>query len=75
MLLTGSINFCRQQPCVSFQLDVAHALLQFLQFLLKIGMFLGHLLVLVLPLVASLLECLDFAFKMAGLDVGLSESA
>ena|ERR1700761_5320963 len=55
-------------------LDVAHALFQFLQFLLEVGMFLGHVLVLVLPFIASLLQCLNLALEVAGLDVGLSES-
>ena len=36
------------------RLDVAHALLQLLQFLLEVGIFLGHFFVLGLPLVSSL---------------------
>ena len=56
------------------RLDVAHALLQFLQFLLEVGMLLGHLLVLVLPFVAGLLQCLDLALEVTGLDIGLAES-
>ena len=54
-------------------LDVTHALFQFLQLLLEIGMFLGHFLVLALPFVSGLLESLNFAFVMSSLDIGLSK--
>lgn len=37
-------------------------------------MLLRHFLVLVLPFIACLLQGLDFALKVAGLDVGLSKS-
>ena len=46
-----------------------------LKLLLDLLVLLGHLLVLLLPLVAGGLESLDFAFVVAGFDVGLSKSA
>jgi hypothetical protein len=54
-------------------LDVANFGLEVVQFLLNVGVFLGHLLELLLPLVTVLLESLDFALEVAGLDVGLAE--
>ena len=54
-------------------LDGTNLLLQVLQLLLQGGVLLGHLLVLLLPLVALLLEGLDFAFEVTGLDIGLTE--
>lgn len=38
-------------------------------------MLLGHLFVFAFPFISGLLKGLDFAFIMARLDVGLSESA
>lgn len=55
------------------KLDVAHALLQFLQLFLQIGMLLGHLLVLAFPFVPGLLKGLDFTLIVTGLDISLSE--
>ena len=54
--------------------NVANLCLEVFQLLLHSGVLLGHLLVLRLPLVTVLLESLDFAFEMAGLDIGLTES-
>ena len=54
--------------------NVANLCLEVFQLLLHSGVLLGHLLVLCLPLVTVLLESLDFAFEMAGLDIGLTES-
>ena len=68
-------NTAANTRCFSSNLDVAHALLQFLQFLLEVGVLLGHFLVLVLPFIAGLLQGLDFALEVTGLDVGLSEPA
>lgn len=53
--------------------DVTDLLDKVLELLLGVFVFLGHLLVLGLPLVSGLLEGLDFAFVVAGLDVGLAE--
>jgi hypothetical protein len=53
--------------------DVTDLLDKVVELLLGVGVFLGHLFVLGLPLVAGLLEGLDFAFVVAGLDVGLTE--
>jgi hypothetical protein len=55
-------------------LDVANLGLEVIQFLLDVGVFLGHLLELLLPLVTVLLKSLDFALEVAGLDIGLAES-
>ena len=54
-------------------LNVADLLLEVLELLLDRGVLLGHLLELGLPLIAVLLECLDFAFEVAGLDISLTE--
>lgn len=54
-------------------LDVGDIGLELLQALLYLGVLLGHLLVLGLPLVALLLEGLNLALEVAGLDVGLAE--
>ena len=43
-----------------------------IQLFLGLLIFLSHLFILGLPLVAGLLEGLYFAFKVAGLDIGLS---
>lgn len=56
------------------RLDVAHTLLQLLQFLLEVGIFLGHFFVLGLPFVSRLFQGLDFTLVVTGLDVGLSQS-
>jgi hypothetical protein len=53
--------------------DVTDLLDKVVELLLGVGVFLGHLFVLGFPLVAGLLEGLDFAFVVAGLDVGLAE--
>jgi len=57
----------------SLCLDVVHLALEVLQVLLDRGVLLGHLLVLGLPLIALLLEGLDFPLEVAGLDVGLAK--
>jgi hypothetical protein len=53
--------------------DVTNLLDKVIELLLGVGVFLSHLFVLGLPLVSGLLESLDFAFVVAGLDVGLAE--
>jgi hypothetical protein len=53
--------------------DVTDLLDKVVELLLGVGVFLGHLFVLGFPLVAGLLEGLDFAFVVARLDVGLAE--
>jgi hypothetical protein len=53
--------------------NVADLCLEVIQLLLHSSVFLGHLLVLLLPLITVLLKSLDFAFEVAGLDVGLAE--
>jgi hypothetical protein len=57
----------------SGNLDVADLGDKVGQLLLDLGVLLGHLLELLLPLVALGLEGLDFSLVVAGLDVGLSE--
>lgn len=54
-------------------LDVANLRLELLQLLLDVGVLLGHLLVLGLPLVPLGLESLDFPLEVSCLDVGLSK--
>jgi hypothetical protein len=53
--------------------DVADGDLEVVQVLLQLGVLLGHLLVLGLPLVTLRLEGLDLTLIVAGLDVGLAE--
>lgn len=53
--------------------DVTNLCHKVIELLLRVGVFLGHLLVLLLPRVGGLLEGLDFALVVAGLDVGLAE--
>ena len=53
--------------------DVTNLLDKVVELLLGVGVFLGHLFVLGFPLVSGLLEGLDFAFVVAGFDVGLAE--
>lgn len=57
----------------SANLDVADGDLEVVQVLLQLGVLLGHLLVLGLPLVTLRLEGLDLALVVAGLDIGLAE--
>lgn len=44
-----------------------------MQVLLQLGMLLGHLLVLGLPLITLCLQCLHLALVVASLDVSLAE--
>lgn len=60
-------------PCTIRPLDVADRHLQIVQLLLQLRVLLGHLLVLLLPLVAGRLQGLHLALVVAGLDVGLAE--
>jgi hypothetical protein len=53
--------------------NVANLCLEVIQLLLHGSVFLRHLLIFLLPLITILLEGLDFAFEVAGLDVGLAE--
>lgn len=59
----------------SANLDVADGDLEVVQVLLQLGVLLGHLLILGLPLVTLRLEGLHLALVVAGLDVGLAEPA
>jgi hypothetical protein len=54
-------------------LDGVDLVLEVLELLLDGGVLLGHLFVLGLPLVALLLEGLDFPLEVAGPDVGLPQ--
>lgn len=58
---------------IDHPLDVANLVLELLQLLLKGSVLLGHLLVLLLPLVTLVLEGLHLSLEVSGLDVGLSE--
>lgn len=58
---------------IALDLDGADLGLEVVQFLLHGGVLLGHLLVLGLPLVALLLEGLDFPLEVSSLDVGLPQ--
>ncbi len=64
-------NACPQYR--KFALNGANLGLEVVELLLQSRVFLCHLLVLLLPLVTLLLESLDLALKVSGLDVGLSE--
>ena len=55
-------------------LDITNLGHKVVELLLRVGVLLGHLLVLLLPLVALRLEGLHFALVVPGLDVGLAES-
>ena len=44
------------------------------QLLLCVGILLGHLLVLLLPLIAGSLQCLDFSLVVAGLYICLAKA-
>lgn len=55
------------------QLDVSDLILELLQLLLQSCMFLCHLFIFLLPLIALILEGLDLAFEMSGFDISLSE--
>lgn len=66
-------NFHHVPTASVTNLDVGNIGLELLQALLYLGVLLGHLLVLGLPLVALLLESLNLALEVAGLDVGLAK--
>ena len=53
--------------------DVTNLRNEVVELLLGVAVLLGHVLVLLLPLVGGLLEGLDLALVVAGLDVGLTE--
>ena len=53
--------------------DVTNLRNKVVELLLGVAVFLGHVLVLLLPLVGGLLECLHLALVVAVLDVGLAE--
>lgn len=67
-----TFTMCRH--LISRKSDVTNLCLEVVQLLLHCGVFLGHLLVLRLPLITVLLKGLDFAFEVASLDIGLTES-
>lgn len=54
-------------------LDVTDLCHKVVELLPGVGVFLGHLFVLGLPLVTRSFESLHFALEVAGLDVGLAE--
>ena len=53
--------------------DVTNLRNEVVELLLGVAVLLGHVLVLLLPLVGGLLKSLDLALVVAGLDVGLAE--
>ena len=53
--------------------DVTNLRNEVVELLLGVAVLLGHVLVLLLPLVGGLLESLDLALVVAGLDIGLAE--
>lgn len=55
------------------QLDISDLILELLQLLLQSCMFLCHFFIFLLPLIALILEGLDLAFEMSGLDISLSK--
>ena len=65
-LMTGGVD----DGCRS---DVTNLRNEVVELLLGVAVLLGHVLVLLLPLVGGLLESLDLALVVAGLDVGLAE--
>lgn len=60
---------------VGWRSDVTNLRDEVVELLLGVVVLLGHVLVLLLPLVGGLLECLHLALVVAGLDVGLAEPA
>ena len=66
-LMTGGVD---DDGCRS---DVTNLRDEVVELLLGVAVLLGHVLVLLLPLVGGLLECLDLALIVAGLDVSLAE--
>jgi hypothetical protein len=73
--LNEQINIYHQSTLLHDKnhLNVSNLSLEIIQFLLNSSIFFGHLLVLRLPLVAVLLEGLNFTLEVAGLDIGLTE--
>ena len=65
-MMTGGVD----DGCRS---DVTNLRNEVVELLLGVTVLLGHVLVLLLPLVGGLLESLDLALVVAGLDVGLTE--
>jgi hypothetical protein len=61
--------------CEGCRSDVTNLRNKVVELLLGVAVLLGHVLVLLLPLVGGLLECLHLALVVAGLDVGLAEPA
>jgi hypothetical protein len=65
-LMTGGVDVgCRS--------DVTNLRDEVVELLLGVAVLLGHVLVLLLPLVGGLLESLNLALVVASLDVGLAE--
>lgn len=56
-----------------YNLDVSDLVLELLQLLLQSCMFLCHFFIFLLPLIALILEGLNLAFEMSGLDISLSK--
>lgn len=65
-MMTGGVD----DGCRS---DVTNLRNEVVELLLGVAVLLGHVLVLLLPLVSGLLKSLDLALVVAGLDVGLAE--
>lgn len=63
------IEMQRSTECTHTQLDVPNLALEILQLFLHVGVFLGHLFVLGLPLGDSGFESLDFALVVAGFHI------
>ena len=64
--MTGGVDDGRRSDVTNLRNEVV-------ELLLGVAVLLGHILVLLLPLVGGLLESLDLALVVAGLDVGLAE--
>jgi hypothetical protein len=58
---------------VGWRSNVTNLRNKVVELLLGVAVLLGHVLVLLLPLVGGLLKCLHLALVVAGLDVGLTE--
>lgn len=65
-MMTGGVD----DGCRS---DVTNLRNEVVELLLGVAVLLGHVLVLLLPLVGGLLKSLDLALVVAGLNVGLAE--
>lgn len=69
---TAATPKCNAQVQYSGRSDVPNFKVEILQFLLDSVVLLGHFFILLLPLITACFKSLDFAFVVAGLDVGLA---